>query len=417
MGKIRIEGGHPLHGDIEIQGAKNAVLPMMAGTLLNSGQNTICGCPKLKDVEASLDILRQLGCTATFADGIARVDSSRFSCHFVPESLMHEMRSSIIFLGAILARCKEATLSYPGGCELGPRPIDLHLKAFRQLGVHITEEHGFIHCDGTHLCSGVIHLDFPSVGATENIMLLSCLGNNSVTIFNAAREPEIVDLQNYLNKMGGSVTGAGTSVISVSGTARLHDVSHTVMPDRIVAASYLIACAIVGGEISVRGVDQEDLQPVLAVLRDCGCVIEGEGRCITLQSDGRPKAVDLIRTMPHPGFPTDAQALISTLLAVADGTSMVEENMFENRFKHMAELCRMGADIKTNGRVAVIKGVERLSGARVTATDLRGAAALIIAGLQADGITEVDGLGHLDRGYQDFEVGLRQLGAVIERLD
>jgi len=417
MSKIIIDGGKNLSGSVRVHGAKNAVLPILAATVLNSGKNVIYDCPKLKDVYSSIEILRCLGCNVNWEGNTVVIDSSRLTTHYIPEILMREMRSSIIFLGAIIARCRKAIISHPGGCELGPRPIDLHLKAFRQLGITIEEAHGYISCSVDNINCDDIHLDFPSVGATENIMLVSTLAKGITTISNAAKEPEIVDLQEYLNGMGAKISGAGTGVIQIEGVDRLGDVEYTVMPDRIVAASYLAAGAITSGSITITNIVPAHIQPIISVLKDCGCKIWQEKTSLTLESKSRIKPIDFLRTLPHPGFPTDAQSPIMSLLSIADGTSIIAENMFENRFKHAAELNRMGADIKVDGRIAVIRGVKRLSGAKVTATDLRGAAALVIAGLNAEGVTEVDGLNHLDRGYEFFEEGLFSLGASIKRVE
>ncbi|OQB15980.1 MAG: UDP-N-acetylglucosamine 1-carboxyvinyltransferase 1 [Firmicutes bacterium ADurb.Bin193] len=416
MGKMIIEGGKRLEGLVRIHGSKNAVLPILAATVLNGGKNVISDCPKLKDVYSSIEILKGLGCGVKWEGSTVIVDSSSVSTHYIPEALMREMRSSIIFLGAIIARCRKATISMPGGCELGPRPIDLHLKAFRQLGISVDESHGYISCNVDKINCDDIHLSFPSVGATENIMLVATLAKGTTTIINAAKEPEIVDLQDYLNAAGAKISGAGSAVITIRGVENLHDVKHTVISDRIVAASYLSAAAITGGTITVTNAIPSHIQPITSVLKDCGCDIACKDDTITIEAPPRPRPIDFIRTLPHPGFPTDAQAPIMSVLSVATGTSIIAENMFENRFKHVAELNRMGADIKVDGRLAVIRGVTRLSGAKIAATDLRGAAALVIAGLNADGVTQVDGLNHLDRGYESFDEGLAMLGANIKRM-
>lgn len=417
MSKIIIEGGRKLEGLVRIHGSKNAVLPILAATVLNGGINVIRDCPKLKDVYSSIDILKGLGCSVEWEGSTVIVDSRNITTHFIPEALMREMRSSIIFLGAIVSRCRRATISMPGGCELGPRPIDLHLKAFRQLGISVNESHGYITCSVENITCDDIHLDFPSVGATENIMLVASLAKGTTTITNAAKEPEIVDLQNYLNKMGAKIYGAGTAVITIEGVESLGNVEHTVIPDRIVASSYLSAAAITGGRVTITNVMPSHIHSITSVLKDCGCKIWQDSNSITIEAAGRPRPVDFLRTLPYPGFPTDAQSPIMSVLSVATGTSIIAENMFENRFKHVTELNRMGADIKVDGRIAVVRGVKCLSGAKTTATDLRGAAALIIAGLNAEGTTEVDGLCHLDRGYENFEVGLKRLGADIKRMD
>ena len=365
----------------------------------------------------SLKILRLLGCNITRTGGTVIVDSSNLSDHQIPDHLMREMRSSVIFLGAMLSRCRKSILSYPGGCEIGPRPIDLHLKALKQLGIKISEEHGYIYCDATKLISGDINLSFPSVGATENIMLVAVMAKGTTIIRNAAKEPEIVDLQNYLNAMGAKISGAGTSVIMIQGGDQLYDVEYTVIPDRIVASTYLAAAAITGGNIKLTNVNPEHIQAVLAALKDCGCKIFQETNTIFLSRTSVLQPVDVIRTLPYPGFPTDMHAPMMAVLTLAEGTSMFSETIFENRYKHVEELIRMGADIMVDGRVAVIRGVKILTGAEVHAMDLRGGAALILAGLAAEGRTVVEGIHHVDRGYEKFEEKLRLLGADIKRVD
>ena len=416
MSKMVIEGGRRLEGAIEVHGSKNAVLPILAATVLSGGINTIHDCPRLKDVASSIEILKSLGCTVDWKQNSIIIDSNGVCTHYIPEALMREMRSSIIFLGAIISRCRKATISMPGGCELGPRPIDLHLKAFRQLGIKIDESHGYITCSVDNIECGDIHLDFPSVGATENIMLVAAMANGTTTISNAAKEPEIVDLQGFLNKMGANITGAGTSVITIAGVSKLQSIKYKVIPDRIVAATYLTAAAITGGSITINNIMPAHIQSVCSVLKECGYRIYQNAKSLTVTAPKRPLPVDLIRTQPYPGFPTDAQPPLMSVLTIASGTSIIAENIFENRFKHAAELNKMGADIKIDGRIAVIRGTERLSGAKITATDLRGAAALIMAGLNAEGVTEVDGIHHLDRGYEELERGLSSLGAAVKRV-
>ncbi|MGE4284977.1 MAG: UDP-N-acetylglucosamine 1-carboxyvinyltransferase [Clostridia bacterium] len=417
MDKIVIAGGNKLEGEIKVDGAKNAVLPILAATILNGGKNIIHNCPDLKDVFASLQILKYLGCEVEKQGTTIIVDSSNIKDYHIPEQLMREMRSSVIFLGSIISRCRKAVLSYPGGCEIGPRPIDLHLKSLRQLGVKTNEAHGYIYCDANKIEANDINLNFPSVGATENIMLAAVMAEGTTIVRNVAKEPEILDLQDYLNAMGAKISGAGTSVIKIEGVSSLHDVEHTVIPDRIVASTYLAAAAITGGDIKVTHVNAEHIQAVLAVLKECGCKIYIERETIFLSRTSRLQPVDVIRTLPHPGFPTDIQAPMMAVLTLANGTSIISETIFENRFKHVEELMRMGADIMVDGRVAVIRGVEKLTGAGVNAMDLRGGAALIVAGLAAEGITTVEGVQHIDRGYERVEEKLRILGADIKRVN
>lgn len=415
MDKLIVEGGKMLEGEAHVHGAKNAVLPILAATVLNSGKNVIHGCPDLKDVRSSINILQHLGCTVHREGDTLTVDSSNVSICEIPEGLMHEMRSSVIFLGAILARFGCAVTSLPGGCELGPRPIDLHLKAFRQLGIDIEEEHGYIKCECEKIVPTAIHLDFPSVGATENIMLAASLAKGTTLITNAAKEPEIEDLQNYLNCMGAKINGAGTSVVQIEGVKQLGDAEHTVIPDRIVAATYLSCGAATGGTLELTNVIPAHLEAVLSVAEQYGAKLYISENRIVQVAPKRLSPVKMIRTQPHPGFPTDAQSPLMAALTLARGTSIFVENIFESRYKHVFELCRMGADITVDGRMAVVRGVEELSGANVSAMDLRGGAALVVAGLAAQGRTCISEVYHIDRGYENLEQTLRGIGADIKR--
>ena len=415
MSQLLIRGGRPLHGEVTIQGAKNAVLPILAATILTGGQVELRNCPRLRDVEASVRILRSLGCTARWEGDVLVVDTTHISGWAVPDELMRQMRSSAIFLGAILARCGEAELSYPGGCELGPRPIDLHLSGLRELGADIRENGGTLRCTGGSLTGRRLILSIPSVGATENLMLAACGASGVTVIENAAREPEIEDLQSFLSACGASVTGAGSSAVTIQGGRPLHGCCYTVMPDRIVTATYLCACAAAGGEMLARGAREEHLSTGTALLRQAGCTVASDRAGIRCHCQKRLSAVPAVRTAPYPGFPTDAQAILMAALLRSRGTTVFEENIFENRYRHVGELCRMGADIRTSGRVAVVSGVERLTGAPVRCTDLRGGAALCIAALAAEGQTSIREIGHIDRGYEDIVRDLAALGADIER--
>ena len=415
MDKLVIEGGKTLEGEARVHGAKNAVLPILAATVLNSGKNVIHGCPDLKDVRSSINILRHLGCGVHREGDTLIVDSAGITNCEIPEGLMHEMRSSVIFLGAILARFGRAVTSLPGGCELGPRPIDLHLKAFRQLGISIEEEHGYIKCHCDRIVPTAIHLDFPSVGATENIMLAASLTEGTTLITNAAKEPEIIDLQNYLNCMGAKIDGAGTSVVQIEGVKRLGDAEHTVIPDRIVAATYLSCGAAAGGTLELTNVVPAHMEAVLSVAEQYGAKLYISEDRIVQVAPKRLTPVKMIRTQPHPGFPTDAQSPLMAALTLARGTSIFVENIFESRYKHVYELCRMGADITVDGRLAVVRGVAELSGANVCAMDLRGGAALVVAGLAAQGRTTITDVYHIDRGYENLEKTLSGIGAVIKR--
>lgn len=412
MGYITIEGGVPLRGEVTVQGAKNSVLPILAAALLAGDVCRIEGCPHLSDVESAADILRYLGCTVQWDGGDLLVDSTTLTRCDIPQTLMRRMRSSVIFLGAILARCGWAELSYPGGCELGPRPIDLHLSALRALGADIDDAGGTLRCRARRLTGCQIVLATPSVGATENAMLAACGAEGETVICNAAREPEIADLQAFLCAMGAEVRGAGGSVITVTPRA-LHGCVHRVIPDRIAAATYLCAAAAAGGDVTLRSTEYRHLAAVTTALQQAGCAVEcGEGY-IQLTRTGPLKAVPPVRTAPYPGFPTDAQAILMAALLRAQGTTVFVENIFQSRYRHVPELTRMGADIRTEGRVAVVCGVTRLHGTDVVATDLRGGAALAVAGLSAAGSTTVQGVGHIHRGYEDLPRDLRALGARI----
>ena len=411
-----IYGGNRLTGSTRVQGAKNAVLPIMAASVLAGSETVLHNVPDLKDVTITLRILRHLGCTAERDGDTVRIDSRGMNRDFIPHDLMRELRSSVIFLGAILARFGTASLSMPGGCELGPRPVNLHLDALRALGAEVTERGGDIVCSAHELKGRRILLPFPSVGATENAMLAACAAVGETVICNAAREPEIEDLAGYLNRCGAHIHGAGESCIVIEGVPHLYGSTYTVMPDRIAAATYMAAAAVTGGTVLLRDVNSEHLLPVLSAFESTGCAVMQSGSELLLRAPQRLKPVRHVRTMPYPGFPTDAQAPVMTMAAVGDGTSIFVENIFESRYKHAGELNRLGAKIKLEGKVAVIEGVPQLSGAPVSAEDLRGGAALVIAGLAAQGETQVMHPQYIDRGYAHFEENLRALGADVYRI-
>ncbi len=412
--EIKIEGQRRLEGTLAIQGAKNSVLPVLAATLLHAGRSVLYGCPRLRDVEASIQILRHLACTAGWEGEALVVDATAPTRWDIPEKLMREMRSSMIFLGAILARMGRAELSYPGGCELGPRPIDLHLASLRTLGAQIVEYGGVLDCSAEELTGQEITLAISSVGATENAILAACGAQGETLILNAAREPEIVDLQAYLNAIGCAVRGAGSSTIRVLGRQPTHDASFTVMPDRIVAATYLSCVAAVGGEIELVRVDPRHFSTITSALHEAGCHIVSEENRVILRSNGRLHAIGTVRTAPYPGFPTDAQAILMAALLRSRGASVFVENIFENRYRHVDELRRMGAEISVADRVAVVTGVAQLHGAPLRATDLRGGAALLVAALSAQGESVIGETQHILRGYEDPVRDLRQLGAHIQ---
>ena len=417
MSIYQVEGGRTLEGTAIVHGAKNSVLPILAAAVLCPGVSVVHNCPDLSDVRASMAILEHLGCRVERSGDTVTVDASGLTRNDVPDALMREMRSSVIFLGAILARTGAAELSMPGGCELGPRPIDLHLAAIRALGAEIREEGGALHCSipGGRLQGCEYALALPSVGATENAMLCACGAEGTTVITNAAREPEIVDLQTFLRAAGADVRVAGSSVVTVRGVGGLHGGEHTVLPDRIVAATLLSAAASAGGEVELLDTDYRQLSTVTAVLAEAGCRVRSGPDRVTLRRDQPLKGVRPIRTAPYPGFPTDAQPPVMAALAKGTGTTVFVENMFESRYRHVDELCRMGADIRVEGRVAVVCGVERLHGAGLRAADLRWGAALVVAALGAEGRSELTGLDHIDRGYQELEATLRSLGADITR--
>ncbi|MDR1065732.1 MAG: UDP-N-acetylglucosamine 1-carboxyvinyltransferase [Oscillospiraceae bacterium] len=416
MSVLKISGGRELRGTARVHGAKNSVLPIIAASLLANGETVLHNCPKLSDVDAAIKILRHLGCSAERAGNEVIIDSRGLSRLDIPHGLMREMRSSVIFLGAMLARGGEAELSLPGGCELGPRPIDLHLGALRELGAEITEEGGSIICRAAKLWGRRVNLSFPSVGATENTMLAASLADGTTIITNAAREPEIWDLQCYLRALGVAVYGAGTPTVTVEGTKISASVSHSVIPDRIVAATYLAAAAATRSEIELTDVIPAHLSTVIEVLGEMGCDIRVERERIRVSSDGKLRAVRPIITGPYPGFPTDAQPQLMAAALKARGTTAFVENIFDNRYRHVGEMRRLGADIKLEGRVAMVTGARKLHGAPVTATDLRGGAALVVAALGAEGVTEISGVHHIDRGYDGLEDTLRAVGAKIERV-
>lgn len=408
-----IRGGNKLEGACFVQGSKNATLPIIAASIISPARSELMNVPQLRDVDAALRILRHLGCTAEQRQNEVFIDSTYLSGSSIPHSLMEEMRSSVIFMGALLARCGEARLSLPGGCQLGKRPIDLHLSALRKMGAQIEEDGPEIYCRAERLRGAEIELPFPSVGATENIMLAACSARGRTVIRGAAREPEISALQDYLAAMGAKISGAGSDTVTIEGFAASGRAVCRIIPDRIVASTIACAAAAVGGNVEMRGVAPEHFSTVLYFLNQAGCDIISNNRAVRVKSTGRLKAPGEISTQPYPGFPTDAQPVLMAALLRAEGKTVITENIFENRYRQVPELRRLGADIITQGRRAEIWGVDCLHGTALNATDLRGGAAMIVAGLSADGETVIFDDGHITRGYERFDVRLRALGADI----
>ncbi|RDI41608.1 UDP-N-acetylglucosamine 1-carboxyvinyltransferase [Falsibacillus pallidus] len=417
MEKIIVRGGNRLNGTVKAEGAKNAVLPVLTATLLASeGKSIIRDVPTLSDVYTINEVLRSLNADVSFNGEYVVVDASKELNIEARFEYVRKMRASVLVMGPLLARHGKARVALPGGCAIGSRPIDLHLKGFEAMGAKVKVGNGFIEAEVEDRLQGAkIYLDFPSVGATQNIMMAAALANGTSVLENCAKEPEIVDLANYLNKMGANVKGAGTGTIRIEGVERLYGADHTIIPDRIEAGTFMVAAAVTGGNVLVRGAVPEHISSLVSKLEEMGVIIQEEEDGLRVIGPEKLKAVD-IKTMPHPGFPTDMQSQMMALLLCAEGTSMITETVFENRFMHVEEFRRMNADIKIEGRSVIMNGPSQLQGAEVAATDLRAAAALIIAGLKADGYTRVTELKHLDRGYLGFHNKLAALGADIERI-
>jgi UDP-N-acetylglucosamine 1-carboxyvinyltransferase len=418
--KLIIHGGHELHGRVKISGAKNAVLPIIAATLLAQDKPCVLDeVPYLNDVCTIAEVLRQLGAKVDFnrQQHTLFVDSTVLKTVDAPYDLVRKMRASFVIMGPLLARYGKAKISMPGGCAIGTRPIDLHLKGFEALGAEIEIGHGFISATAPNGLKGTsIYLDFPSVGATENIIMAACMAEGQTILENAAQEPEIIDLANFLNIMGAKIRGAGTNVIKITGVPKLIGHNYTIIPDRIEAGTYMVAVAMTGGDIYIENAISEHLKPVIAKLNEAGVKIEEDIDGIRVSCNKRPKAID-IKTLPYPGFPTDMQAQFMAMLTIADGTGLVTETVFENRFMHVDELKRMGACIRVDGRTSIVEGVPSLNGCQVKATDLRAGAAMVLAGLVANGETEVSYIHHIDRGYDNLVEKLCGLGADICRVD
>lgn len=415
MSEIIINGGRKLDGEITVQGAKNSVLPVLAATVLCKGECAVHNCPALSDVETSIKILARLGCKCLKDGNTVLVDSRDIAGYEIPEELMREMRSSVVFLGAVIGRTGKAVISSPGGCELGPRPIDLHLSSLEKMGVEIKEEHGFLYCNAPNGIKGTdITLGFPSVGATENIILAAATAEGTTVIHNAAREPEISDLADFLNSAGARICGCGSDTICIKGVKHLGGTEHSIIPDRIAAVTYMACAAVTGGNIKIDSIMPSHMVAMLSVFRESGCSIDVSGKSLVLKCNKGLVRVPTVRSLTYPGFPTDAGPIIISMLCNAQGTSVFVENIFENRFRYVDELKRLGAKIKTEGRIAVIEGTKHLSGAGCKCTDLRGGAALVVSALAANGTTVIDEIRHIERGYDDIVGNLKQLNADIE---
>lgn len=417
MSRFIITEGAPLKGRVKISGAKNSVLPIIAASLLANGQSVIEEVPHLNDVKIMCDLLKSLGADVEITDDELRINPDNITNTTAPYELVNKMRASFLVMGPLLAKMGVARVSLPGGCAIGSRPVDLHLKGFASMGAQITQGHGYIEAKTNGKLKGSkIYLDFPSVGATENIMMAAVLAEGQIIIENAATEPEIVDLATYLTSMGADIKGAGTDTIKINGVNGLKGTHHAIIPDRIEAGTLMVAAAITGGDVVIENVVPDHLKPVSAKLREAGMEVSEELSSIHVKAGDELKAFD-IKTHPYPGFPTDMQAQMTSLMSRANGTSMVIETIFENRFMHVSELKRMGAKIKIEGRSAIIEGCNKLMGAQVKATDLRAGAALVLAGLAAEGTTEITDIEHIDRGYVKIDEKLKALGANISRVE
>lgn len=416
MAYIVVKESKPLKGTVKISGAKNAVLPIIAATLLVDGVSVIQSVPNLRDVNVMSDLLRHLGAIVHYDGETLTVDATNIKDIEAPYHLVNKMRASFLVMGSLLARFNSAKISMPGGCAIGTRPIDLHLKGFKGLGAQVIQDHGYVEAKAEQLVGGKIYLDFPSVGATENIMMAAVFAKGITTIENVAEEPEIVDLANFLNSMGAKVRGAGTNTIKITGVEKLTPHEHTVIPDRIEAGTYMVAAGITRGDILVENVIVDHVKPVIAKLTECGCIVEEYENAVRVIGPEIIKPTN-IKTLPHPGFPTDMQSQFMAMLCLADGKSTITETVFENRFMNVPELIRMGANIEINGKSAIVEGIDKLTGSEVMATDLRAGAALVLAGLVAEGETTIKNIYHIERGYVDLCGKMSKLGAEIYKVE
>jgi UDP-N-acetylglucosamine 1-carboxyvinyltransferase len=413
MSKLVINPKGSLSGKVKVSGAKNSVLPIIAAALLGNGANSIYDVPDLTDVQIMIQLIESLGCSVDMNEkGIVNIRADEIKNTVAPYELVSKLRASFLVMGPLLARTGKARISMPGGCAIGTRPIDLHLKGFAALGAEISQSGGYIDATAKRLKGAQIYLDFPSVGAAENILMAACLAEGQTIIENAPIEPEVVDLATFLNSMGAKIKGAGTDTIKITGVKELGEAKHTVIPDRIEAGTFMVAAAMTKGDVTIENVIPDHLKPITAKLKECGVEISEELTSIRVNGNNKLKAVD-IKTLPYPGFPTDMQAQITSMMSMSEGNSLIVETIFENRFMHVCELNRMGANIKIDGRSAVIEGKTNLNGAKVKATDLRAGAALVLAGLAAEGVTEVSHAEHVFRGYDQLDEKLKSLGADI----
>lgn len=416
MDKILIAGGRRLEGEFKVNGSKNGTLAVMAGALLAKGTTVLQNVPMIGDIHTMVEMLQELGVRTRVVGNTVEIDATDIDRNEAPYELVKKMRASFSVAGPLLARLGSAKVPMPGGCDIGARPVDFHVKGLQALGARVSIEHGYVTAEADKLHGNEVYLDFPSAGATQHLMTAASLADGITRIENAAQEPEVVDLANFLIAMGARIKGHGTGTVEIEGVKELRGITYPMIPDRMEAGTFAIATAITQGDVVMRGALAEHCTAVLQKLQEAGIKVSSGDDWIRISADHRPTAVD-IKTMPHPGFPTDMQQPFAALLSIAEGTSVISENVYERRFRYVSELQRMGADIVQEGRTAIIKGVPKLTGAEVTGTDLRAAAALIIAGLAADGRTEVTGIEHLDRGYEDIVSKLSSLGAMVTRAD